>query len=590
MHRRSALRVGAPTIAAVLALALALLLPLGVSAAARATSVKGCMARSGTQASRCLAKYTGAVERCRRRRDAACEAALRANGAALEQLQAGIEPRIGEACGIEVARPLGYTSPTDVVLRATEACADFAEDALSIAHGADAHAALSEEALACRRQVTRQLRGLRAKTVSLHGPRCHVPQIAGRGCDRVKRDARLSAKAASVRTEILRSCGTAFDELALSPLDVGATSLDERVDELVDRAARHARHFAQLAYPPNDLGPDADFGPYPVGVTTLALSDPSRLDVAGNAPRPVTTEVYYPSTPAAVAGLSGDVVQVFGIDVVETPAFRDVAVADGRFPLVLFSHGNNGVRFQSFYFSAHLASHGYVVVAPDHHGNTFVDTLQGTVDAESRVNRPLDMSFLIDTMTALDAEPGGRFEGAIDEDAVGASGHSFGGYTTWALAGPAFDVGTFTDTRVSAILPQAPSSGGFSDEFFQAISIPTLVVGGSLDETTPFATSQQAPYDQLQPGASIVALAKLVDGGHFTFSDYCEVPRSLLSFLGGFEEACEPRHLPWRHAHDVANYLTLNFFDGTLKGDAADLAKLTPAALAWIEDLAFQRK
>ncbi len=77
---------------------------------------------------------------------------------------------------------------------------------------------------------------------------------------------------------------------------------------------------------------------------------------------------------------------------------------------------------------------------------------------------------------------------------------------------------------------------------------------------------------------------------HFTFSDFCEVDRQLLAFLGGFGEACEPRHLPWRHAHDIVNYLALNFFDAVLNGDAAALARLAPSALERIGDLAVQRK
>src|SRR5262249_45615655 len=58
----------------------------------------------------------------------------------------------------------------------------------------------------------------------------------------------------------------------------------------------------------------------------------------------------------------------------------------------------------------------------------------------------------------------------------------------------------------------------------------------------------------------IVGLAELTDAGHFTFSDFCEVPRDLLAFLGSFDEACQPRHLPWRRAHDIVKYLALNFF------------------------------
>ena len=563
---------------------------IAAPASADADSTRDCLRASGGQARTCFQKTLNQIERCRRKGDAACEEALRAEGGLVEALHAAVEAPIRSACSEETAAPLAYSSVDDVVLRIGEACTDFSEDALAAVYGDDPAPPADPAARSCERLVASGLRRLRHQTLTLFGPGCFVKQLGGAGCDRARRDARIADKRERVRETILSRCGAAFDALGISRLDPQASTLEERVDELVDRTIRHTRHLAQLTYPPNDLGPDADFGPYPVGVTTLALADATRQNVAGDGPRPVTTEVYYPSTPAAVAGLGGDVVTVFGIPIVETPAVRDVAIASGSHPLVVFSHGNNGIRFQSLYFAAHLASHGYVVVSPDHHGNHFVDTLGGTVDAQSTVNRPLDLSFLIDTFVAFDADPGGFFEGAIDEDAIGASGHSFGGYTTWALAGPGFAFGTFTDPRVKAILPQAPSSALFSDEFFGAIAIPTLILGGSIDDTTPFASQQQVPYDALPTGASVVALAKIVDAGHFTFSDYCEVPRTLLGFLGGFDEACEPRHLPWRHARDIANYLALNFFDATLKDDADDRAKLSPAALAWIEDLEFSRK
>src|SRR5262249_10814388 len=159
------------------------------------------------------------------------------------------------------------------------------------------------------------------------------------------------------------------------------------------------------------------------------------------------------------------------------------------------------------------------------------------------------------------------FAGAIDTTRIGASGHSFGGFTVLAIAGGPSALGTFTDPRVRAILPQAPAAP-FPDSFFATITIPVLLVGGSIDVTPPFDSQQLAPYEALPSGAAVVALAELTDAGHFTFSDFCEVQRDLLSFLGGFDEACEPRHLPWRRAHDIVNYLSLNFFDGVLKNDS----------------------
>jgi predicted dienelactone hydrolase len=408
-------------------------------------------------------------------------------------------------------------------------------------------------------------------------------------CKRTKRDRTVARAETDAVERIVGGCGDTFDALDLVALDAAPT-LTERINILAATVVQRARHFAQLVYPPNQLGPTSEFGPYAIGVRTLQLADPARMNVQGTGPRPVTVEVYYPSTAAAVAGVPKDIVNVLGIDIVATPAFRDVARAPGTFPLVLFSHGNNGVRFQSFFFAAHLASHGFIVATPDHHGNTFVDTLLDVVDSASAANRPLDLSFLIDEFEDFNVETGNFLEGAIDPARIGVSGHSFGGYTAFAIAGGSFPVGTFTDPRVKAIMPQAPAAGAFPDAFFATITVPTLIVGGSIDETTPFPADQQRPFDLLPSGAAVVGLAQLRDAGHFTFSDFCEVPRTLLAFLGGFDEACEPRHLPWRNAHDIVNYLSLNFFDGVLNGNAAALARLSPASLAQIEDLTYQSR
>jgi len=53
--------------------------------------------------------------------------------------------------------------------------------------------------------------------------------------------------------------------------------------------------------------------------------------------------------------------------------------------------------------------------------------------------------------------------------------------------------------------------------------------------------------------------------------------------------AC-PGDLPWKHAHDLVNYLALNFFDGVLNGNADALDRLDPAVVGELEDLKFWRK
>jgi predicted dienelactone hydrolase len=542
-----------------------------LASAAAAQDAPTCLSVSSRANVHCLETYAGLLERCRRGADPACEEALRAEGGRLAQTIAKSEGPIGARCTDPASEVLGYTSANDVVTRAREWCVDFGEDFLDFTFAADL-ADLGAPARACQQVVASQLRRIRREVVRLFGPRCALRQASDGVCGTARRDARVALLQTVARNSIAESCGSAYDALDLGPLP-----------DLLDTVVTRARHFAMRVYPPNNHGPAGEFGPYPVGVATLALSDPSRSHVQGTGPRPLLTEVYYPSTSAAIAGVPRDIVSVLNIPIVATPAYRDVAIAPGPFPLVLFSHGNLGIRFQSFFFAAHLASHGYVVVTPDHHGNTFVDQLMGVGDPQSAVNRPLDLSFLIDQFLAFNTQDGHRFEGAIIPDAIGASGHSFGGFTVFALAG------TTGDPRIRAILPQAPAAA-FSDSFLHGITIPVLIIGGSIDTTTPFDEQQQRPFDLLPSGARVVAVAEIANAGHFTFSDFCEVQRELLAFLGGFDEACEPRHLPWRHAHELINYLALNFFDATLRDDDAALARLSPSTLAPLEDLRWQSK
>ncbi|MCW5892945.1 MAG: hypothetical protein KIT14_20720 [bacterium] len=531
-----------------------------------------CLRASGDAGQRCLAAYTAALRRRRSRRDAACETALRAPGGRLATILATVETPAAAKCGDAAAEPLGYTSADDVPLRTRESCADFGDEITDLVY-ADTLGSPGGALLRCQREVANRTARLGAATLRLWGD-CNLAAARGGGCRRAKRDARIAELRARIARRIGQRCGARYASLRLGPLDA-----------LLETVVVRGRHYAQRVYPPNDLGPTADFGPYAVGIRTLALTDPARTNARGTGPRPVTVEVYYPSTEAAVAGVPRDVAEVLGIPVVVTPAYRDVARASGRFPLVLFSHGNGGIRIQSFFFAAHLASHGYVVVSPDHHGNTFTDALAGIVDPDVANNRPRDMSFLIDRFLAFDADPQSPFAGAIDGTRIGASGHSFGGFTSLRLAG----ADPLRDVRVKAIFPQAPAAP-FPPEFYAGMTVPVMIVGGSIDETTPFPSQQKAPYALIPSGAAIVALAELRNAGHFTFSDFCEPPRQIVAFLGGFDEACQPRHLPWRHAHDIVNYLGLNFFDATLRGDAAARARLAPAVVATIEDVTYRTK
>ena len=106
-------------------------------------------------------------------------------------------------------------------------------------------------------------------------------------------------------------------------------------------------------------------GPYPVGVTTLELAAGNKVEVWYPAVEGTTGAEFYDTRdfvpPAIKALLTADVPARY-----DSTAGPAAVVADGQFLVVLFSHGYSGMRFQSTFLTAHLASWGMVVAAPDH--------------------------------------------------------------------------------------------------------------------------------------------------------------------------------------------------------------------------------
>src|SRR5438309_104514 len=132
-------------------------------------------------------------------------------------------------------------------------------------------------------------------------------------------------------------------------------------------------------------------GPFPVGVTTTVFVDNSRIDNFTKQPRTLVTEIWYPATddarhmpknkysdfiPGGVTPEIDDLIKkTYKMSATEidkiywNEAHRNAAVRKGRFPLVVFSHGNGGSRNQNTFWCDYLASHGYIIVSADHTGN-----------------------------------------------------------------------------------------------------------------------------------------------------------------------------------------------------------------------------
>jgi dienelactone hydrolase len=293
-------------------------------------------------------------------------------------------------------------------------------------------------------------------------------------------------------------------------------------------------------------------GPYVVGNRMMLFTDYERFDLASHQARQLLVEVWYPAEgwaeelPPDIIGnfLNGwdelilSIFDLLGVPPEELANFaretgskRNAAIrADhAPYPVLLFSHGNAAVRFQNYTMAQYLASHGYVVIAPDHANNsvfvTYPDRLEvynPLLTPLSFVDRQVDLSFLLDEFELLNRDdPDGLFTGMLDFDRVGAIGHSFGGNTVQEVI--------LWDDRIRAATA------------FAGPQIPILPDGFDRPIMTMIGLEDHTMHDWewlIRWNYSMRLAPKLmlefIDGGHYTFTDAC----LLVPTLFGESDGC----------------------------------------------------
>jgi dienelactone hydrolase len=332
-------------------------------------------------------------------------------------------------------------------------------------------------------------------------------------------------------------------------------------------------------------------GPYPVGVRSHDVIDTARR-------RELTVELWYPASEAArgrdLDPATRDSFDLLpGFPPVWQEAARDSAARPGHYPLVLFSHGYGGHRRQSTFLCTHLASHGYVVAAVDHAGNTVIDVMQAMLQIANDgpppdmgealetfiALRPDDVVFVLDVLLAgLDAE----VAPLIDAGRIGMSGHSFGGWTTLKL--------NEREPRIRAALPLAPAGGwthmpaeplrrALSFAWPQAVATTYLVA--DRDSLLPLRGMHEL-YDRT-PGAKRLFVLRNAD--HMHFCDRVEEVHEMFRAVpppGPFADVAPTvppisALVPGEHAYQFTRGLGLAHFDAVLRDDAAARALLDDA-------------
>lgn len=349
---------------------------------------------------------------------------------------------------------------------------------------------------------------------------------------------------------------------------------------------------ASTGQPPSE--PDyGQPGPHPVGHTRIVIDDASGT-------RALPVEIWYPADPAeAAAAEAGVPLEEFeprgperellaGL-VVDAPAgctraqTRSAAeavpaAAAAPYPLVVFSHCHECVRFSSFSIAERLASHGFAVAAVDHVGNTLYDAQAGTgvpLSSEFLAVRATDVARVLDVLL----DPGApelppELVGRFDPARVGAMGHSFGAVTTGRVLQD--------DDRVRAgVVIAAPVQNPLLPGVALAeIAEPMLMMLAQEDNSILEVGNNllRSNFDQANPPVWLVEFA---DAGHWSFSDVCGLVPAFDPGCGDGLRQTEPltpfTYLDNELARDTAASYAARFFAAHLRDEAAADAELDVA-------------
>jgi hypothetical protein len=167
---------------------------------------------------------------------------------------------------------------------------------------------------------------------------------------------------------------------------------------------------------------------------------------------------------------------------------------EGPFPLVVYSSGAFCLPQLYDLVTAHWASHGYVVIVPNHLDSP--NTPKPTVEQYPLMfpSRIREMTFVLDELDVITERAG--IAGIVDTGRVAAAGHSFGAVIAMTKIGlnltesTTRDWGDAADPRFqAAVLMSAPGQGAsapagmdvVADNAYDGLNKPLMATGGTKD-------------------------------------------------------------------------------------------------------------
>lgn len=272
------------------------------------------------------------------------------------------------------------------------------------------------------------------------------------------------------------------------------------------------------------------------------------------------------------------------------------------YPLLVYSHHLEGMRYALFSLAEALAQHGFVVAAPDHVGRTLFDRkddlqradLLGTLwrfGLDDLSVRADDMTGVLDVL--LDSEaatiPEG-LRGSLDDQRIGIFGHSMGSMTAGVVAArdARIRAAAFLAFPPAQVLPPLDLLGQPTVDVFQ---VPALFMLNQEDAPLSAVSGLESMREQFEAYPAAAYLVEVSDTGHWSFADDCGLIPDFMDGCGeGTRHANPYEHFAFldnREARNIAAEYLVEFFseqllaspDGVLQGPVLPhtLVKAHPA-------------
>jgi len=321
---------------------------------------------------------------------------------------------------------------------------------------------------------------------------------------------------------------------------------------------------------------------YSIGYTVLSEQYAYREQ-----PVPFKIAVWYPSSDAKK---SDDFSYPIGSNKIASEAKLDAPIAEGKFPVLFYSHGATGAGTSSFFVCELLARSGYIVVAPDYLDTVYVARIDQPVpfdgylwmrtaqyiswlrelglnksSREGRIlfaYRPVQLKQTIEKIIGSNKDSKSPLYQHLDEERIGLFGHSFGAWTSLLLAGAS---PSLHDARVKAVVALSGPVNEHvyavgSDNDLESVKVPVLFEYGDKEPASGRQDDKKFLFEKAKAPKMLIAIK---DADHLSFSGGVKGEHKLASeYLN--------QDLPRKTIAET----TLDFFNAFLKDDAASKTKL----------------